>query len=167
MNSPLLLPLLVTTVVAVLGWFTAHRLTAHRDRANKRRELRTQYLIEAYRKLERAVHREDTTASGPELESAVADIHLFGSARQVELVQAFVQQFTTTKTGDVSDLLTDLRRDLRAELQLETVPNKVAFIRIKPPGALSSPEPPAPGNVILVFPQAGGKTSDNADENAS
>lgn len=81
MNFSLLLPLLVTTIVAVSSWVVAHRFAVNRDRAAKRRELRTSYLIEVYRRLERAVHRHEPLPTNEEdLESAIADIHLFGSA---------------------------------------------------------------------------------------
>jgi hypothetical protein len=41
--------------VVVIGWTVGHWLNARRDLANKRRELRVQYLIEAWRKIEKAV----------------------------------------------------------------------------------------------------------------
>jgi hypothetical protein len=44
MSTELILPLAVTTTVGVVGWYAAHRPAAARDRANKRRELRVQYL---------------------------------------------------------------------------------------------------------------------------
>lgn len=52
MNWGLLLPLLITTFTAVAGWLVVHWMAAKRDQTNKRRDLRIQYLIEAYRKLE-------------------------------------------------------------------------------------------------------------------
>ncbi len=57
MNLSLLLPLLITTTVAILGWYVVHRTAVSRDRANKRRELIAQYLIEAYQKLEGIANR--------------------------------------------------------------------------------------------------------------
>ena len=131
MNASLLIPLLVTTVVAVAGWIVAHAFTLRRERAGKRRELQTNYLIEAYRKLERAAHREIPLPTHAEdLETAIADIHLFGSAEQVRLAQEFVRAFADKGTADISDILTSLREDLRRELRLEAVPEKVAFLRI-------------------------------------
>jgi hypothetical protein len=52
MNWQLFGPLLITTVIAVGGWFVGPALTARRDRANKRREQRIGYLIQANRRLE-------------------------------------------------------------------------------------------------------------------
>jgi hypothetical protein len=130
-NFSLLVPLLVTTLVAIAGWIVAHRFAILRERAGKRRELQVKYLIEAYRKLERAAHREVPLPTNPEdLETAIADIHLLGSAEQVRLAQDFVREFTETKRGDISDLLISLRHDLRRELGLEEVQAKVAFLRI-------------------------------------
>lgn len=129
MNWQLLIPLLVTTVVAIAGWFAAHALTTRRDRANKRREQRIGYLIEAYRRLESCAHRGNHLEFS-KMESAVADIQLFGTPRQVGLVQAFVTEFAAGGSASIDALLQDLRRDLRAELILETVPDDVLHLRM-------------------------------------
>ena len=47
--------------MAVIGWFAAHQFNSYRDRVTKRRELRIQYLLEAYRRLEAAANRPDKT----------------------------------------------------------------------------------------------------------
>ena len=49
-----MLTLLIPTVVAIVSWFVGSWLSVSRDRANKRRDLRVQYLVEAYRRLEAA-----------------------------------------------------------------------------------------------------------------
>jgi len=130
MNWQLLGPLLVTTAIAIGGWFIGHVLTRRRDRANKQREQRISYLIEAYRRLESCAHRGDSLDFS-KMESAVADIQLFGSPRQVELVQALVTEFAAGGVASMDALLQDLRRDLRAELELASVPDKVLHIRIR------------------------------------
>ena len=75
-NWEVLLPLLITTFVAILGWYVAHRQSAARDRANKKRDVRVQYLIDAYRRLESAASRSpremEKYADG--FESAISDI---------------------------------------------------------------------------------------------
>lgn len=57
MNWQLLVPLLITTALAILGWFVLHLLAARRDLNNKRREMRLNVLIGAYRALEFAANR--------------------------------------------------------------------------------------------------------------
>ena len=86
MNWQLLIPLLITTVVAILGWVIGHRMNVARDRIAKRRDLRLEYLIEAYRALENFAGRQPPFSSNhvEALEKAVADIQLFGSQLQQE-----------------------------------------------------------------------------------
>src|SRR5437588_11608988 len=109
MNWQLLGPLLITTLVAVGGWFIGHALTTRRDRLNKRREQRIGYLIEAYRRLESCAHRRDALEAS-KFESAIADIQLFGTPRQVELVQTLVTEFAAERGASMDDLLHDCRR---------------------------------------------------------
>jgi hypothetical protein len=129
MNWQLLGPLLITTAVAAGGWFVGHALTARRDRANKRREQRIGYLIEAYRRLESCAHRRDQL-DALKFESALADIQLFGTTQQVELVQTLITEFAAGGGAMMDDLLQDLRRDLRGELRLQAVPDRVLHLRI-------------------------------------
>jgi hypothetical protein len=131
MNWQLLTPLLLTTIVAILGWFAAHRLAADRDRSNKRRELIVGYLIEAYRRMESCSNRRGRSFDASAVESAVADIQLFGSPEQVRLVQDFAEQFVATGSASLDDLLAALRQDLRSELSLERVPPSVKYLRIE------------------------------------
>ena len=57
MNLNLFLPLIVTSIITMLGWFFLHRLARQRDKENKQKELRINYLIEANRKIEHAANR--------------------------------------------------------------------------------------------------------------
>jgi hypothetical protein len=128
MNWPLFWQLLATAVVAFVGAWLAHTFAANRDLKNKRRDQRISYLIEAYRRLEFVSNRPSLTDLQP-MESAVADIQLFGSPSQIRLAQAFVTEFATTKSTSLDAILTELRKDLRSELQLESVPDKLLFLR--------------------------------------
>lgn len=131
MNWSLLAPLLVTTALAIAGWLAVHRLSASRDRANKRRDLQVHYLIEAYRKLESAGNREGSIGNyAASFESAVADIQLFGSPEQVELARTFALDFAQHGTATLDPLLNCLRRDLRHELGLLQVEERITYLRI-------------------------------------
>lgn len=140
MNSPLIGQIIVA-IVAFSGAWLAHSLATSRDRKNKRREQRIGYLIGAYRTLESISNR--SPASGVErymsdmerLESAIADIQLFGSRRQIDLGKAMVTAFVTNGTVSLDDLLEELRKDLRGELQLEGVSGRLVFLRVTPPTA--------------------------------
>lgn len=136
MNWQLLVPLLVTTIVAILGWYAAHAFTARRDRANKRRELRVTSLISAYRKLANCVQRnsqEELFKRADDLESAIAEIQLFGNPSQIVAAEEFVQNMVSTKSADIGELLNLLRADLRAELKLPAIDRGMSWIRVTAP----------------------------------
>lgn len=133
MNNTWIIPLLATTFIAIIGWFAVHQFSASRDRANKRRELRVQYLIDAYRKLEAASNRQRSEDIHVEaLESAVADLQLFGTQAQVAKTIQFVKEFAATGEAPLNELLLELRRDLRQELRLDPAPGEIMHIRIIP-----------------------------------
>jgi len=120
---------LIPLASAVVGGLVVHLLSGRRDRANKRKEQRVTYLIEAYRRLEECSQQFGIAAKG-KLESAVADIQLFGTPRQVELVQQFASDFAEKGGASLDALLGDLRADLRVELNLESVPENIVHLRI-------------------------------------
>ena len=129
MNFPLLLSLLVTAVLAVAGWFAVHRLSMNRDQENKRRELRIQYLLEAYRRLENSSNRRDLSAYARDLESALADIQLLGSKDQVQLAHESVVSMAKDRAASLDPLVANVRSELRRELQLEPLPDRIVIFR--------------------------------------
>lgn len=131
-NPDLLVSLLVTTLVAIVGWFAAHRLAAARDRANKRREHRVSFLIDAYRRLEFASRREHDSETVKALESALADIQLMGSPEQVAMIPDYLTALNANPTTDPGPLLESLRKDLRQELKLRALPDGGIIARVSP-----------------------------------
>jgi len=137
MNWQLLIPLLITTCVAVLGWLVGHALNAKRDLQNKRREIRVQYLIEAYRRLEAAGSRGPIheTKFGEGFESAIADIQLFGTEDQAQMAKEMVLAITSHRTDASSGhLLMSLRDSLRHELNLGLMKEEPFHFRLKSEG---------------------------------
>jgi hypothetical protein len=129
-NSHPLLALLIPTLVAVVSWFVGSWLSVKRDRANKRRDLRVQYLIEAYRRLATATERKETNAAYfADLNSAIVDVQLFGSADQIAGVQKFVKELAEHRVARLYELLESLRDDLRQELKLERVEGSIRVLR--------------------------------------
>jgi hypothetical protein len=106
-------------------------LSAARDRANKRRELRVPYLIEAYRRLENASNRPIPKEAASDFENAIADIQLFGTPGQVALAQEFAVGFARAGTYSLDPLLNGLRDSLRTELDLEPVSVGIEYLRIE------------------------------------
>lgn len=92
--------------------------------------MRIDYLLAAYRRLERSSNRPMTVNEDREVEAAVADVQLLGSPAQVRLAEDFITAFAAEGTADTEPLLQDLRASLRRELLLEPVPPKRLSLRI-------------------------------------
>ncbi len=122
----------ITVFLALSGWWLSYWLAVRKDRLAKKRDLRTQYLLDAYRTLESASNRNMTPENARALESAVADIQLLGSDAQVRRAREFAQKFAAEKTAVLDDLLESLRRDLRKELNLGLVSDPITHLRIGP-----------------------------------
>jgi hypothetical protein len=131
MKPDQIVTVLISALLAVLGWLVAYVSTIRRDRLTKQRDLRTQYLLDAYRRLEGAGNRRNPSADEEKaLESAVADIQLLGSAEQVQLARIFALEFAKNGQASLDPLLESLRLDLRSELALATIDERITFLRI-------------------------------------
>ena len=129
MDWKLFAQLAATLIVAVLGGWIGHYLSMRRDLADERRKLRVTYLLEAYRRLERASNRDDPKEFWPDLEPAVADIQLLGSPHQVALAREFAIKMARDHAAPLDHLIFDLRQSLRSELELEPVSGNVIYLR--------------------------------------
>lgn len=87
---------------AGLASVLTHLLTSRRDLANRRRELRVEYLLSAYRTMadspERRLYRGSSDARA--FEKAVADIQLLGSRQQVGLATELAREMATEGQAD-------------------------------------------------------------------
>ena len=121
----------IAVASTICGWFVIHFMSLKRNFANKKKEIRISYLISAFRCIEDSVQRTSNDKL-LQLESAIADIQLFGTKKQVELSRKFAMELAHNHKADAVFLLMDLRDDLRKELNLETVTNiQWHFLRIK------------------------------------
>jgi len=78
-------------LVALVGWFAVHRLTAWRDRVNHKRKISTDFLIKAFQNLANAANREPSPQYFRDMEAAIADIQLFGSTSQIKMIETFTK----------------------------------------------------------------------------
>ena len=131
MNLELLIPLVATTIVAIAGWLVGHRLESNRDQKNKKREIRLDYLIRAYRDLGMAADRDPGSPQQALLESAFHDVQLFGSPSQLAILDAILREYMDCQHTTLNPLLSELRRDLRQELGLPEATLPFAFFRVK------------------------------------
>ena len=127
---------LVSPVIAIMGWFVANNHATKRDRRNKQRDIRVQYLINAYRHLEAIASRgSDIDRYADNFESAIADIQLFGCPLQVQMAQELATSIASrSQDSSTGPLLLALRDDLRRELGLEKVGVEPVHLRIKRSG---------------------------------
>ena len=114
-NWNIVLP--ITTAMA--GLIVGHLLSIKRDLSNKKREVRINYLIEAYRKLERGAQPQSKNYSSADFESAIADIQMLGNVDQVKLTYEFAVQASKGDGSKLQLLLENLRKELRQELAIK------------------------------------------------
>jgi len=138
----LLIPLLITTGAGIYGWYCVDNLSAARDLKNKQREVKVQYLIEAYRCMATDIAgresinkpiggetQEEINNRLKNIERAITDIQLFGSNSQIEVLHKICNDInekikkpgTTTISVETRDLLSGLRNELRDCLGLKRV----------------------------------------------
>jgi hypothetical protein len=118
--------IIASVAIAVAGWLVSQ---AQARRAT-RRNMRIDYLLDAYRRLERASNRPLTQDVARELEAAVGDVMLLGSPEQAALATAFTARFAAERQADLQPLLLALRDSLRNELLLGELPPS-AFVSLR------------------------------------
>ena len=124
----------VPAIIAVVGWIVGHWLNARRELTNRRREARLKGLESAYKCLALSAVREWTDEHKSEFERFVAEIQLYGTPRQVDLMTRLVEAFNKQEPIISFDpLLEDLRDALRSELRMEPVKGPVWWYRFALP----------------------------------
>jgi hypothetical protein len=122
----------ISFCAAVVGVYTAHIFTSSRDRASKRRELETKYLIEIWNDLDAAGNPKNM-AESMRMERAISNIQLFGSEEMIIAARANAIEFAKTGTTDNLPILNLLRNKLRSDLGLDPTKQKYIALRIRPP----------------------------------
>lgn len=121
----------LAALVAILGWTVAHYFAQERDRKNRSKVLRNEYLISAYRTLFRVGLDRDVGKNAVDCENAISDIQLFGSMRQIELAKKYTQDMSSQGTADLTKLVKELRGALRSELNIEKTSDNIHFLKIE------------------------------------
>jgi hypothetical protein len=127
---------LLCGLIAVLGRFLGQAFGARRDLANRNRQYRLERLVDAWRNIEIAGSGARHDAN---LEGALRDIQLFGTASQVESAARVVRALEDGSDPEplLVGLLEDLRGDLRLEMRLSC---RVTPLAMKQGGAPASTE---------------------------
>lgn len=133
MNDSVNISHLITVGVALGGWLAVHRFSAWRDRINHKRKMQTDFLVTAFQNLANSANRPFVAGAEhlKDMESALADIQLFGSRKQVQLVEDFAKEFSQANSASLDPLLNSLRQDLRKELGYEQIESNVKWVRFE------------------------------------
>ena len=126
--AQILIPALVALAVALL----THFFTSARDKSNKRREQRINYLVGAFRALAKASNHPRLHEVAPDLEQAIADIQLFGTQEQVRLAHEFVDALASQGSASLDPLLLSVRNGLRSELGAPSIKSNIMWLRVQP-----------------------------------
>ncbi|RZV15901.1 hypothetical protein D3M61_01020 [Aliarcobacter butzleri] len=125
------LKIMLSVIIAVIGWIIAHYFTSKRDVSNKKREIRLNYLIEVY-----LILTNDLTERGnidskkaERIEKIISQVQLLGSKKQVELVKTLADSIGKGEIIEYDTLINSLRDDLRKELELEKIEGNVHWAR--------------------------------------
>lgn len=135
--------IVIPAIIVIIGWGVVHYFNTERDRGNKLRDIRIQYLIGAYRSLANSSQRppEKNSPYFRQMEEAIADIQLFGTKSQIEKVHTMISEYAKTATMPLDPLLNDLRDDLRNELKLPPVAENVQWLRMEGAPQLPNDKP--------------------------
>lgn len=120
--------LIIQCILTVIGWIVVYILALRQNTQIKKKEVTIKFLIQAWERLEKASNRKDSIYNA-DIETAIADIQLFGTKRQIELAQQFAEEIVRNNESSTLELLVLLRDDLRKGLQLEKVPREFKFLR--------------------------------------
>jgi len=112
--DPQVLAAIITALTVIFGWFAIFLLKSWADLANKKREIRIDYLLKAYRCISSSAVRKTTPEQQYLLESAIEDVQLLGNKGSIEVISRL-------EKADFRQLLELIRTDLRKELNLRKV----------------------------------------------
>jgi hypothetical protein len=121
---------IIAIVIAMVYLVASHQFAAWRDRENKRREHRVNYLIGAFRALSKANHHLRLYEVADEVEQALSDIQFLGNEEQIKAAQAFAHQLGTEQSADLDPALFALRAEIRKELGRRPYTRGLIWLRI-------------------------------------
>jgi hypothetical protein len=131
MITPQLITTFITVIFGVIGLVIAHYFNSRRDRGLKRREVITAHLINAYKILANDItERKASPDRDLKLETVIAELQLFGSAKQIEMTKKLTDAIVVGGTFYFDDFLNDLRDELRKELELSPIEGNVRWLRL-------------------------------------
>jgi hypothetical protein len=95
--------------------------------------MQTDYLVAAFQHLANSANRpfESGAQHLKDIECSLANIQLFGTKKQVQLVEDFAKEFAKAHSAPLDPLLNSLREDLRKELGYELINGNIKWVRFE------------------------------------
>jgi len=122
----------IAVIIPVIGWIVQSNLTAERDKGNKIREIRIDFLRNSYLKLANAVARDTNSYQyHRDIEAVFSEIQLFGNKPEADLVREEIKR--NMKPGlmkiECDSILKTMRNSLRKELNQDTTNVEILPLR--------------------------------------
>ncbi len=116
----------LSVATVVVGWTIASKI----KRDEKRREIKTKFLSEAYLTLAHEFSQRDPNeVDYKKIQLLVSKIQLYGDRNQVEMVKKMCEQISNNENFDLDPLLNSLRNSLRKDLNLEEIKSTTTWLR--------------------------------------
>ena len=127
---------IITMVVTVGCVFIGGYINSCNDKNNKLREVKINYLLDAYSKLANASQRPAFDSShNADVESAFSEIQLLGTKEQILIIDTILMNSQNHIVNGryslpIDQIINPLRISLRKELNLESVDGNINWIRL-------------------------------------
>lgn len=133
--------ILLSLVSAIVGGlvvaFANHWMTQKREMEKKTTDVRVEYLIDCWMKIERAASMNSHSSKDyknkcyDDLETAIAKITLLGDPGEVEAAKKFARDLAANSNASVNELLNSLRNSLRVKLGIAPAGALDLFFRMR------------------------------------
>lgn len=120
----------------ILGALIVHITSLWREREKKNAEVRIEYLIDSWMKIEKAsntsfLDEKERKEVYENLESSIARIMILGNKIEIEAASKFANELANGNNKSVNELLDTLMNSLRSRLDLEEVGRLQLFFRMR------------------------------------
>jgi hypothetical protein len=119
--------IIFSIIIALIGWVVAHKFTSKRDLANKKREIKINFLINVYNNLAENVQKKIINEN---LEKAISDIQFLGDEKLILLAKEAATNFAKDKQVNLDNLIRALRDSLRDELEINKTDESFIWLRV-------------------------------------
>lgn len=108
----------VVSIIAILGWIVSYKIAKKQELVKRKLDVRIEPLISAYKAIEDSILSPDNSYQ-TEFSSAVSDIYLFGSGKQIRKLNQLISELDDNCNKSKLTLLGQLRREIRKELGMK------------------------------------------------